>query len=34
VIRATEEELAAHSERLSAIDKASGGECVWLKPES
>lgn len=33
VIRASDEELAAHSERLSAIDKASGGECVWLKPE-
>ena len=32
VIRATEEELAAHEERLGAIDTASGGKCVWLKP--
>jgi len=31
VIRATDEELAAHAERLGAIDKASGGQCVWLK---
>ena len=31
VIRATEGELAAHAERLGAIDKASGGHCVWLK---
>ena len=34
VIYATEKELAAHTERLSAIDKASGGQCVWLKPEA
>ena len=33
VIRANEVELAAHVERLGAIDKASGGQCVWLKPE-
>lgn len=33
IIRATEGELAAHVERLGAIDKASGGQCVWLKPE-
>ena len=32
VIRATEEELAAHEQRLGAIDTASGGNCVWLKP--
>ena len=32
VIRATEEELVAHEERLGAIDAASGGKCVWLKP--
>ena len=31
VIVATDEELAAHAERLSAIDKQSGGQCVWLK---
>ena len=33
VIRANEVELDAHAERLGAIDKASGGQCVWLKPE-
>jgi DNA polymerase-3 subunit epsilon len=31
VIRATEAELEAHRGRLQAIDKASGGACVWLK---
>lgn len=31
VIRATEGELLAHAERLGAIDKVSGGQCVWLK---
>ncbi|MCG6885843.1 MAG: DNA polymerase III subunit epsilon [Proteobacteria bacterium] len=34
VLRATEAELAAHAERLAAIDKASSGACVWLKDES
>jgi DNA polymerase-3 subunit epsilon len=29
VIRASEAELTAHAERLEAIDKASGGGCVW-----
>lgn len=29
VIRADERELSAHQERLEAIDKASGGACVW-----
>jgi DNA polymerase-3 subunit epsilon len=29
VIRATSEELAAHDRSLDAIDKASGGRCVW-----
>nr|VFJ63865.1 MAG: DNA polymerase-3 subunit epsilon [Candidatus Kentron sp. FM]VFJ64331.1 MAG: DNA polymerase-3 subunit epsilon [Candidatus Kentron sp. FM]VFK15119.1 MAG: DNA polymerase-3 subunit epsilon [Candidatus Kentron sp. FM] len=29
VIRATPEELAAHTARLAAIDKASGGKCLW-----
>lgn len=33
VIRATEEELAAHAQRLEAIDKASGGKCVWKSLE-
>lgn len=31
VLSATEEELALHEERLQKIDKASGGNCVWLK---
>jgi DNA polymerase-3 subunit epsilon len=31
VIRANETELAAHTERLGAIEKASDGQCVWLK---
>ena len=30
VIRATAEEQAEHQARLEAIDKASGGRCVWL----
>jgi DNA polymerase-3 subunit epsilon len=29
VLRATEEELAAHQRQLEEIDKASGGACVW-----
>lgn len=29
VIRASDEELAAHEQRLQAIDKASGGKCLW-----
>jgi DNA polymerase-3 subunit epsilon len=31
VIAATAEELAAHEERLAAIDRASGGEAVWRR---
>lgn len=34
VIRATEEELARHTERLKALDKASGGNCVWNRLDS
>lgn len=30
VITPTKEELVAHSARLVAIDKASGGRCLWL----
>ena len=30
VIAPTGEELQAHEERLAAIDKASGGKCLWL----
>jgi len=31
VVKATGEELAMHAEKLLAIDKASGGQCLWLK---
>lgn len=31
VIRANEEELAAHEDKLQVLDKASGGNCAWLK---
>jgi len=34
VIRASAEELAAHEERLLAIDKASGGKCLWKAQEA
>ena len=29
VLRATEQELAAHETQLADIDKASGGKCIW-----
>ncbi|MEJ2576808.1 MAG: DNA polymerase III subunit epsilon [Gammaproteobacteria bacterium] len=31
VVRATADELALHEGRLEALDKASGGNCVWRK---
>ena len=31
VVRAVEEELAAHNVRLDEVDKASGGNCLWRK---
>lgn len=31
VIRAAPDEIAAHEARLAAIDKTSGGSCVWLR---
>ncbi|ARU26453.1 DNA polymerase III subunit epsilon [Cellvibrio sp. PSBB006] len=31
VIAATLDELTAHEEKLAAIDKSSGGNCVWLQ---
>jgi DNA polymerase-3 subunit epsilon len=34
VVRAAAEELAAHAARVAAIDKASGGNCVWKKMEA
>lgn len=30
VVRADAEELAAHQDRLAAINEASGGKCLWL----
>lgn len=30
VVAPTADELAAHAARLAAIDKASGGRCLWL----
>lgn len=34
VVRASEEELAAHAALLAAIDKESKGACVWNQPEA
>lgn len=34
VVAPSEEELAAHAARLEAIDKASGGNCLWHKPDA
>lgn len=31
VIRASQPELAAHEQRLTALDKESGGQCVWRR---
>ena len=31
VLQASEEELAAHRDQLARINKASQGDCVWLK---
>lgn len=31
VIQANEEELVAHEQRLAAVHKASGQQCLWLK---
>jgi DNA polymerase III subunit epsilon len=31
VLRASDEEIAAHEQQLVDIDKASGGKCVWRK---
>lgn len=32
VVRANDAELAAHRERLAALDKSSGGRCLWGMP--
>lgn len=34
VIRASDEELVRHKERLAALDKASSGNCVWNRLDS
>ena len=34
VIRASAAEVRAHDERLAAIDKESGGQCLWRQAES
>lgn len=34
IIYASAEELEAHQNKLKAIDKASGGSCIWLKQEA
>jgi DNA polymerase-3 subunit epsilon len=34
VLRASEEELAAHARQLLEIDKASGGACLWRRLEA
>jgi DNA polymerase III subunit epsilon len=33
VLRASEEELSAHGQRLDALDKSAGGQSVWRKQE-
>jgi len=33
VVRPLDDELAAHRARLAAIDKRSGGKCLWLAQE-
>jgi len=34
ILRANQDELDAHSEKLAQIDKASDGGCVWLASEN
>ena len=31
IVRADEQELEAHLQKLAAVNKAAGGECLWLK---
>ena len=33
VLRASEEEIGAHSQRLDALDKSAGGQSIWRKQE-
>jgi hypothetical protein len=34
VLRASAEELQIHAERLEAIERASGGRCLWKRVEA
>ena len=34
IIRASAEELAAHEQKLQALQKSSGDNCLWLKQSS
>jgi DNA polymerase-3 subunit epsilon len=34
VIRASEEELAAHASRLAAIEKSAGAPALWVQMEN
>ncbi|MGI1678122.1 MAG: DNA polymerase III subunit epsilon [Cellvibrionaceae bacterium] len=34
VVMATDEEIAAHEEKLNAVDKASGGQSLWRQLEN
>lgn len=34
VVQADDGELAAHRERLAAIDQSSGGQCLWLATQT
>lgn len=34
ILRATDEELIAHGKQLEEIDKASGGACIWKRPQA
>lgn len=33
VLRASDEEIEAHKAKLATLDKASGGNCLWLQQE-
>lgn len=33
IIKASDAELEEHQKKLAQIDKSSGGNCLWLKPE-
>lgn len=34
IVKASPEELMSHQERLTFVDKESGGKCLWLRQES